>query len=91
VAEASERRVTFLTVAGHPLAGAVRFLFDYHGPDVRFEIQIYDRAANVVDFVAMHAVAASQRPRDAPSSQLAAVQGFPASSASRKITSIGRA
>jgi hypothetical protein len=53
VAEASDRRITFLTVAGHPLAGAVRFLFDHHGPDVRFEIQVYDRAANALDFVAM--------------------------------------
>jgi uncharacterized protein YbjT (DUF2867 family) len=56
VAEASERRVTFLTLAGHPLAGAVRFLFEDHGQDVRFEIQVYDRAANVVDFVAMRTV-----------------------------------
>jgi uncharacterized protein YbjT (DUF2867 family) len=56
VAEASDRRITLLTVAGHPLAGAVRFLFDYHGPDVRFEIQAYDRAANTLDFVAMRAL-----------------------------------
>jgi uncharacterized protein YbjT (DUF2867 family) len=56
VAAASDRRITLLTVAGHPLAGAVRFLFDHHGPDVRFEVQIYDRAANAVDFVAMRTV-----------------------------------
>jgi hypothetical protein len=56
VAEASDRRVTLLTLSGHPLAGAVRFLFEYHGADVRFEIQVYDRAANVVDFVAMRTV-----------------------------------
>ena len=56
VAEASERRITMLTIAGHPLAGAVRFLFDYNGPNVRFEVQVYDRPANTFDFVAMRAV-----------------------------------
>ena len=56
VAEAADRRITLLTLEGHPLAGAVRCLFDYHGPAVRFEIQAYDRAANAVDFVAMRAV-----------------------------------
>jgi hypothetical protein len=56
VAEASDRRVTLLTLSGHPLAGAVRFLFEYHGADVRFEIQTYDRAANTMDFVAMRTV-----------------------------------
>lgn len=55
-AEASDRRITLLTVAGHPLAGAVRFLFDYHGRDVRFEIQTYDRPATLVDFIAMRTV-----------------------------------
>ncbi|MDQ3949926.1 MAG: NAD-dependent epimerase/dehydratase family protein [Gemmatimonadota bacterium] len=56
VPEASDRRITLLTLSGHPLAGAVRFLFEYHGADVRFETQVYDRAANVVDFVTMRIV-----------------------------------
>jgi NADH dehydrogenase len=56
VAEAADRRITLLTLAGHPLAGAVRFLFDYYGPDVRFEVQVFDRPANAVDFVAMRTV-----------------------------------
>jgi NADH dehydrogenase len=54
--EAADRRITLLTVAGHPLAGAVRFLFDYQGPDVRFEIQTYDRPANAVDFILMRTI-----------------------------------
>lgn len=56
VAEATDRRITFLTLEGHPLAGAVRFLFEHHGADVRFEIQAYDRPANVIDLVAMRTV-----------------------------------
>jgi NADH dehydrogenase len=56
VAEASDRRITMLTLSGHPLAGAVRFLVEHHGADVRFEIQVYDRAANAIDFVAMRTV-----------------------------------
>jgi NADH dehydrogenase len=56
VAEASDRRITLLTLAGHPLAGAVRFLFDFYGPDVRFEIQVFDRPANAIDFIAMRTV-----------------------------------
>jgi uncharacterized protein YbjT (DUF2867 family) len=56
VAEASDRRVTLLTLSGHPLAGAVRFLVEYHGGGLRFEVQVYDRAANAVDFVAMRTV-----------------------------------
>jgi uncharacterized protein YbjT (DUF2867 family) len=55
-AEASDRRITLLTIAGHPLAGVVRFVFDDRGPDVRFEIQVYGRPANAVDFIAMRTV-----------------------------------
>jgi nucleoside-diphosphate-sugar epimerase len=47
------RRVTMLTLAGHPLAGAVRFLCEQRGDAVRFQVEVYDRAANVVDLVAM--------------------------------------
>lgn len=47
------RRVTLLTLAGHPLAGAVRFLTEQRGAAVRFQVEVYDRAANVIDLVAM--------------------------------------
>jgi uncharacterized protein YbjT (DUF2867 family) len=56
VAEAADRRITLLTLDGHPLAGAVQFLFEHHGSDVRFEIQVYERAANAIDLVAMRTV-----------------------------------
>lgn len=48
-----ERRVTLLTLAGHPLAGAVRFLTEERGRAVRFQVEVYDRAANIIDLVAM--------------------------------------
>lgn len=48
-----ERRVTLITLAGHPLAGAVRFLCDDRGGAVRFQVEVYDRAANIIDLIAM--------------------------------------
>ena len=53
VAEVDERRFTMLTVEGHPLTGAVRFQTEPVGELVRFEVQAYDRAANVVDMLMM--------------------------------------
>ena len=50
------RRVTLLTLAGHPLAGAVRFLCEPRGAAVRFQVEVYDRPANVIDFIAMRAI-----------------------------------
>ncbi|MEO5816504.1 MAG: NAD-dependent epimerase/dehydratase family protein [Gemmatimonadaceae bacterium] len=47
------RRVTLITLAGHPLAGAVRFLCEERGDAVRFQIEVYDRAANIIDLIAM--------------------------------------
>jgi NADH dehydrogenase len=56
VAAMEPRRVTLLTLEGHPLAGAVRFLCEPRGAAVRFQVEVYDRPANVIDFVAMRAV-----------------------------------
>ena len=56
VAEMTTRRVTLLTLAGHPLAGAVRFLAEQRGDCVRFQAEVFDRAANVIDLVAMRTV-----------------------------------
>lgn len=53
VAECEPRLFTLLTLQGHPIAGAVRFLSEARGDDVRFEIQVYDRAASVVDLLMM--------------------------------------
>jgi NADH dehydrogenase len=52
VLEVDERWMTFVTVEGHPLAAAIRFITEDVGGDlVRFEIQTYDRAGSVVDAV----------------------------------------
>ena len=55
VAEAGDRRLTMLTVAGHPIAGAVRFLTEPLPGAVRFEIQAYARAASIFDELLLRA------------------------------------
>ena len=53
VAEVDERRFTLMTLEGHPLAGAVRIQTEAADGAVRFEVQVYDRAASVPDLVIM--------------------------------------
>jgi len=55
-ASVEERVVTLLTLEGHPLAGAVRFLCEPRGGSVRFQVEVYDRPANAIDFLAMRSV-----------------------------------
>ncbi len=50
-AEVRDRRMTMLTLAGHPIAGAVRFLIDPVPSGIRFEIQVHERPASIVDEV----------------------------------------
>ena len=56
VEEIAERAITFVTLEGHPLAGAIRFLFEQRGEALQFEVQTYDRSANVIDRIAMGTV-----------------------------------
>jgi NADH dehydrogenase len=56
VASLEPRRATLLTLEGHPLAGAVRFLCEPRGNAIRFQVELYDRPANVIDFIAMRAL-----------------------------------
>ena len=56
VAEMVDRRMSFLTVVGHPIAGAVRLLTSVEDDAVRFEIQVYDRPASAIDEVVMRTV-----------------------------------
>ena len=44
---------TLVTLAGHPLAGAIRFLAEQRGDLLRFEVQVHDRPANLADWLMM--------------------------------------
>ena len=63
VEEINERRMTLCTLEGHALAGAVRFLTEQRGGAVRFQIEVYDRPASVVDWVMMHPIGDSVQSR----------------------------
>lgn len=56
VEELTARSLTLVTLEGHPLAGAVRFLCEVRGDCIRFEVQVYDRAADVADWLIMRTV-----------------------------------
>jgi NADH dehydrogenase len=61
VAELGPASLTLQTWPGHPLAGAVRFTFAERGPATaggaarpfRFEVEVFDRAADAFDWLAM--------------------------------------
>ena len=56
VEECEARVLTLVSLEGHPLAGAVRFLSEQRGDALRFEVQVFDRAANVGDLVLMRTI-----------------------------------
>ena len=51
-----DRRITLLTLAGHSIAGAARFLVEAPRSAVRFEVQTYDRPATVIDQIMLRTV-----------------------------------
>jgi len=53
VAELDRTHATLLTLEGHPLAGAVRFRCDRVNGSVRFQVEVFDRPANLLDLIAM--------------------------------------
>jgi NADH dehydrogenase len=53
VVELDRTQATLLTLEGHPLAGAVRFRCERAGGMVRFQTEVYDRAATMLDLIAM--------------------------------------
>jgi NADH dehydrogenase len=56
VAELTATSLTLQTVEGHPLAGAVRFTATGRDGGLRFGVEVFDRAASAVDWVAMATV-----------------------------------
>lgn len=63
VQEVTPVKATLVTLSGHPLAGAVRFLAEQRGDRVRFETQVYDRPASLSDWFAMKTVGESLQSR----------------------------
>ena len=52
----TENEVTLVTLEGHPLAGAIRFLSERRGDLLHFEVQVYDRPANLADWLMMRSL-----------------------------------
>lgn len=63
VAEVDERRCTLMTLDGHPIAGAVRLQTEPVHDAVRFEVQVYERAASIPDLVAMRTLGSALQDR----------------------------
>ncbi len=63
VQEVTANKATLVTIAGHPLAGCVRFLVENRGDLVRFETQVYDRPASLPDWLAMNTVGGAMQKR----------------------------
>ena len=56
VEQLTENEAVLVTLAGHPLAGAVRFLSEEIADSLRFQVQLYDRPANLADWFLMRTV-----------------------------------
>ncbi len=63
VQEVTANKATLVTLAGHPLAGCVRFLSETRGDQLRFEVQVYDRPANLADWFVMNTVGGGMQKR----------------------------
>jgi hypothetical protein len=55
VEEIAAHRISCVTLENQPFSGAMRVLVEPRGPMVRFEIQTYERAANVAELLALGA------------------------------------
>jgi uncharacterized protein YbjT (DUF2867 family) len=54
VAEIRDRAITCVTLRGHPLSGAIRFVVEEPHPGVvRFEVRSYTRPSDLVDLIGM--------------------------------------
>jgi NADH dehydrogenase len=63
VVKLTANEAVLVTLGGHPLAGAIRFLSEELADLIRFQIQVYDRPANLADWVAMRTVGEGMQAR----------------------------
>jgi uncharacterized protein YbjT (DUF2867 family) len=56
VEKLTPNEAVLVTLAGHPLAGAIRFLSEQVAQNIRFQVQVYDRPANLADWLTMRTV-----------------------------------
>ena len=57
VEDLGPRHMTFVTLAGHPLAGAIRFATSKAADGrLRFQVDVWDKSANFVDWIAMSTI-----------------------------------
>ena len=57
------KEAVLVTLAGHPLAGVVRFLTEQIGDALRFQVQLYDRPSNLADWFLWRTVGESVQAR----------------------------
>lgn len=74
VEEITPNTATLVTLAGHPLCGAIRFLSEQRGDLLRFEVQVFDRPANLADWLVMRTVGGEVQARSWESLVLAMVE-----------------
>jgi len=53
VEKLTSNEAVLVTLGGHPLAGAIRFLSEDIADLIRFQVQVYDRPANLADWLAV--------------------------------------
>jgi len=53
VEKLTANEAVLVTLGGHPLAGAIRFLSEHISDLIRFQVQVYDRPANLADWLAV--------------------------------------
>jgi NADH dehydrogenase len=56
VEKLTPNEAVLVTLQGHPLAGAIRFLSEQIADLIRFQVQIFDRPANLADWLTMRTV-----------------------------------
>ena len=63
VVELTPKEAVLVTLGGHPLAGAIRFLSEQIADLIRFQVQVYDRPANLADWLVMRTVGEGMQAR----------------------------